>query len=245
MFQAIAFCKRKYGKKSIGLFIISMTQDIDDILSVLLLASWGDLQNRDGHISLDIVPLLETVSDLENGPKIIKSLMEHEHYCDHLTIRKNKQTVMIGYSDSNKDSGITSARWALQGAQIALVKAASKYNNNLFLFHGRGGTISRGGGKTHAAVLGSPPGTINGYLRVTEQGEIINEKYGLRGIALRTLEQATSSVILASAIPQDQKKDLPEWQTIMHVIAENSQKNIVHYCIKLPDFRIISAKLLL
>ena len=237
VFQAIAFCKRKYGKESIGLFIISMTQDIDDILSVLLLASWGDLQNRDGHISLDIVPLLETVSDLENGPKIIKSLMEHEHYCDHLTIRKNKQTVMIGYSDSNKDSGITSARWALQGAQIALVKAASKYNNNLFLFHGRGGTISRGGGKTHAAVLGSPPGTINGYLRVTEQGEIINEKYGLRGIALRTLEQATSSVVLASAIPQDHKKDLPEWQTIMHVIAENSQKKYRTLLHQTPGFQ--------
>lgn len=237
VFQAIAFCKRKYGKESIGLFIISMTQDIDDILSVLLLASWGDLQNRDGHISLDIVPLLETVSDLENGPKIIKSLMEHEHYCDHLTIRKNKQTVMIGYSDSNKDSGITSARWALQDAQIALVKAASKYNNDLFLFHGRGGTISRGGGKTHAAVLGSPPGTINGYLRVTEQGEIINEKYGLRGIALRTLEQATSSVVLASAIPQDHKKDLPEWQTIMHVIAENSQKKYRILLHQTPGFQ--------
>jgi phosphoenolpyruvate carboxylase len=203
-----------------------MTQDIDDILSVLLLASWGDLQNRDGQIMLDIVPLLETVDDLKNGPDIIKSLIENDHYSDHLTVRNNRQTVMIGYSDSNKDSGIASARWALQEAQIALVKTAATHKFDLFLFHGRGGTISRGGGKTNAAVMGSPPGTINGYLRVTEQGEIINEKYGLRGIALRTLEQATSSVALASAAPQYQKTDMPEWQTLMQLIAEKSQKKI-------------------
>ena len=91
MFQAIAFCKRKYGKESIGLFIVSMTQDIDDILSVLLLASWGDLQNRDGQIMLDIVPLLETVDDLKNGPEIIKSLIENEPYSNHLAVRQ-KQT---------------------------------------------------------------------------------------------------------------------------------------------------------
>ena len=236
VFQAIAFCKRKYGKDSIGLFIISMTQDIDDILSVLLLASWGDLQNRDGQIMLDIVPLLETVDDLKNGPDIIKSLIENDHYSDHLTVRNNRQTVMIGYSDSNKDSGIASARWALQEAQIALVKTAATHKFDLFLFHGRGGTISRGGGKTNAAVMGSPPGTINGYLRVTEQGEIINEKYGLRGIALRTLEQATSSVALASAAPQYQKTDMPEWQTLMQLIAAKSQKKYQHLLHHSPGF---------
>ena len=236
VFQAIAFCKRKYGKESIGLFIVSMTRDIDDILSVLLLASWGDLQNRDGQIMLDIVPLLETVDDLKNGPEIIKSLIENEPYSNHLAVRKNKQTVMIGYSDSNKDSGIASARWALQEAQIALAKTAVTHKFDLFLFHGRGGTISRGGGKTNTAVLGSPPGTINGYLRVTEQGEIINEKYGLRGIALRTLEQAASSVALASAIPQYQKTDMPEWQTLMQVIAEESQKKYQHLLHHSPGF---------
>ena len=143
---------------------------------------------------------------------------------------------MIGYSDSNKDSGIASARWPLQEAQIALAKAAVTHKFDLFLFHGRGGTISRGGGKTNAAVLGSPPGTINGYLRVTEQGEIINEKYGLRGIALRTLEQAASSVALASAIPQYQKTDMPEWQTLMQVIAEESQKKYQHLLHHSPGF---------
>ena len=109
---------------------------------------------------------------------------------------------MIGYSDSNKDSGLASARWALHHAQIELVRHSRSDDITLRLFHGRGGTVSRGGSKTHVAVLGSPPGTVEGYLRVTEQGEIINEKYGLRAIALRTLEQITGSVSLATAMPE-------------------------------------------
>ena len=236
VFQTIAFCKRKYGRESIGLFIVSMTQNIDDILSILLLASWGNLQNRDGNIMLDIAPLLETVNDLENGPAIIQALMQHDHYSQHLQLRKNKQSVMIGYSDSNKDSGIASARWALQKSQIALAKTAAQHDIKLFLFHGRGGTISRGGGKTHTAVLGSPPGTINGYLRVTEQGEIINEKYGLRGIALRTLEQASASVLFATAAPDHQKQEIPEWQSIMQIIADHSQKKYQQLVHDTPEF---------
>ena len=143
---------------------------------------------------------------------------------------------MIGYSDSNKDSGITSARWALQEAQVKLAKSVSEAGVELTLFHGRGGTISRGGGKTHAAVLGSPPGTVNGRLRVTEQGEIINEKYGLRGIALRTLEQATGSVALATAMPQHRGSELPHWHEMMDVIANVSRKKYRELVYETPDF---------
>ncbi|MGB5245791.1 MAG: phosphoenolpyruvate carboxylase [Woeseia sp.] len=236
VFQAIAFCRRKYGKDAIGPFIVSMTQGADDILSVLLLANWSELHNRRGEVPLDIAPLLETVDDLDAGPAILRDLLSNELYRGHLEKRNDQQTVMIGYSDSNKDSGLAAARWALQNAQLALVKAMKNANIKLQLFHGRGGTISRGGGKTHAAVLGSPPGTVNGYLRVTEQGEIINEKYGLRGIALRTLEQATGSVALATAMPQHRGGDLPEWHAMMKVIADVSRKTYRELIYNTPEF---------
>jgi phosphoenolpyruvate carboxylase len=224
VFQAIAFCRRKYGPKSIGPFIISMTQGADDILSVLLLAQWGELHNKRGEVPLDVTPLLETVEDLDKGREILRSLLSTKLYRKHLEQRHNRQTVMIGYSDSNKDSGLAAARWALQNAQVTLVNAVESEGVELTLFHGRGGTISRGGSKTHTAVLGAPPGTVNGQLRVTEQGEIINEKYGLRGIALRTLEQVTGSVALATAMPRHRGNDMPEWHDMMDVIAEESRR---------------------
>ncbi len=223
VFQAIAFCRRKYGKRAIGPFIISMTQGADDILSVLLLAHWGELHNRRGEVPLDIAPLLETVDDLHNGPAILESLLSTKLYREHLEARRNRQTVMIGYSDSNKDGGLASARWALQNAQETLVTTVESQDIELTLFHGRGGTISRGGSKTHTAVLGAPPGTVNGRLRVTEQGEIINEKYGLRGIALRTLEQTAGSVALATALPKHRGNDMPEWHEMMDVISAESR----------------------
>jgi len=236
VFQAIAFCRRKYGKKAIGPFIVSMTQGADDILSVLLLANWSELHNRRDEVPLDIAPLLETVDDLNAGPQILGDMLADSLYLAHLKQRDSRQTVMIGYSDSNKDSGIAAARWALQNAQIELVEVVSAAGIELNLFHGRGGTISRGGGKTHAAVLGSPPGTVNGRLRVTEQGEIINEKYGLRGIALRTLEQATGSVALATAMPQHRGNDMPEWHAMMDVVADVSRAKYRGLIFDTPEF---------
>jgi len=236
VFQAIAFCRRKYGSRAIGPFIVSMTQAADDILSVLLLAEWGELHNRRGDVPLDVAPLLETVDDLENGPRILKELLGTDYYREHLEKRGNRQTVMIGYSDSNKDGGLASARWALQNAQVTLVDTVESRDIELTLFHGRGGTISRGGSKTHAAVLGAPPGTVNGRLRVTEQGEIINEKFGLRGIALRTLEQVIGSVALATAMPRHQGNDKAEWHEIMDVIATESRRVYRELVYETPDF---------
>lgn len=223
VFQAISACRRKYGRQAIGPFIVSMTQGADDILSVLLLAHWGGLHTKRGDVPLDVAPLLETVDDLENGREILDTILSTEVYQEHLARRNKRQMVMIGYSDSNKDSGLAAARWALQNAQETLVQLVEPYDVDLTLFHGRGGTISRGGSKTHVAVLGAPPGTVNGRLRVTEQGEIINEKYGLRGIALRTLEQVTGSVALATALPRHRGNDMPEWHRMMDVIAAESR----------------------
>ena len=236
VFHAIASCRRKYGHRAIGPFIVSMTQGADDILSVLLLAHWGELHDRRGDVPLDVAPLLETVDDLENGRDILTSILSSDVYCKHLARRDNRQTVMIGYSDSNKDSGLASARWALQNAQVALVDAVESRGVELTLFHGRGGTVSRGGSKTHVAVLGAPPGTVNGRLRVTEQGEIINEKYGLRGIALRTLEQVTGSVALATAMPRHRGNDMPLWHEMMDVIAAESRNAYRKLVYKTPNF---------
>ncbi|MGB5629883.1 MAG: phosphoenolpyruvate carboxylase [Woeseiaceae bacterium] len=236
VFQAIAFCRRKYGARAIGTFIVSMAGGADDILSVLLLAQWGELHNRRGEVPLDIAPLLETIDDLLAGPEILESLLSADLYREHVARRENRQTVMIGYSDSNKDGGLASSRWAIQNAQGKLVSAMSAQNIELTLFHGRGGTISRGGSKTHVAVLGAPPGTVNGRLRVTEQGEIINEKYGLRGIALRTLEQITGSVALATAMPRHRGNDMPEWHEMMDVVAAESRKAYRKLVYETPDF---------
>jgi len=236
VFQAIAFCKRKYGDHAIGPFIVSMTQGADDIMSVLLLANWSELHNRHFEVPIDIAPLLETVDDLRQGQQILDSLLGDDLYRQHLARRSNRQIVMIGYSDSNKDAGLASARWALQEAQINLASVVGGHGIKLNLFHGRGGTISRGGAKTHAAVLGAPPGTVNGRLRVTEQGEIINEKYGLRGIALRTLEQAVGSVALATAMPQHRGNDMPEWHDMMQVVADVSRATYRRLVFDSPRF---------
>ena len=236
VFHSIAFCYRKYGKHAIGPFIVSMTQGADDILSVLLLAQWGELCNKRGEVQLDLAPLLETVGDLQNGPDILRTLLDNEIYKQHLKTRDNRQTIMIGYSDSNKDSGFTSARWALQNAQIELAELLTDHGVALTLFHGRGGTASRGGGKTHAAVLGSPPGTINGCLRVTEQGEIINEKFGLRGIALRSLEQMVGAVALATALPRHHGSEEPEWHDVMSFLAEESRNAYRKLVYDSPNF---------
>ena len=143
VFQAIAFCRRKYGPKAIGPFIVSMTQGADDILSILLLAQWSELHNKRFEVPLDVAPLLETVDDLDRGRDILKDLLSTDLYRQHLERRGNRQTVMIGYSDSNKDGGLASARWALQNAQVTLVNAVESEDVELTLFHGRGGTISQ------------------------------------------------------------------------------------------------------
>ncbi len=236
VFQAIASCRRRYGGAAIGPFIVSMTRGADDILAVLLLAHWGGLHTKSGDVPLDIAPLLETVDDLQNGPDILNTMLATRLYKEHVARRDRGQVVMIGYSDSNKDSGLAAARWALQNAQLTLLQAVAAHDVRLTLFHGRGGTISRGGSKTHVAVLGSPPGTVNGHLRVTEQGEIINEKYGLRGIALRTLEQVTGSVALATALPTHRGNDRAEWHQMMDVIAATSREEYRKLIYESPRF---------
>jgi phosphoenolpyruvate carboxylase len=151
VFRAAGDALRIYGERAIGPYIISMAQGADDVLSVLLLARWAGLANAEGVVPLDIAPLLETVDDLERGPEIVGELLDDRVYRAHLETRGRSQVVMIGYSDSNKDSGIAAARWALHLAEEQLVGVAEKRAVDLTLFHGRGGTISR------AAAGPTPP----------------------------------------------------------------------------------------
>lgn len=237
VFQAVAFCRRKYGRRAIGPFIVSMSHGVDDVLSVILLGRWGDLHGPGGSVPLDITPLFETVEDLTSCHSTIRQLLQDPIYWEHLAQRRRRQIIMIGYSDSNKDGGLAAARWLLQEAQSALVQVLDDAGVEFTLFHGRGGTISRGGGKTHAAVLGSPSGAVRGRLRAMEQGELISVKYGVRGIALRTLEQATGAVALVTALPQQTAERAGTvWRNVMEQLARTSREHYKALVYDSPGF---------
>jgi len=172
---------------------------------------------------LDVAPLFETVADLGAAPAVMRELLADPYYRAHLAERRMHQMVMIGYSDSNKDAGIGASRWGLQHAQAALVETTEKSGVDLTFFHGRGGTVSRGGGKITNAILSAPRGSIRGRCRMTEQGEAIDARYGLRGIALRTLEQTVNAVALATALPRAPDPRESGWTSIMDAIAQHSR----------------------
>jgi phosphoenolpyruvate carboxylase len=178
----------------LGPFIISMTRGPADVLTVLLLALWAGCA-----ANLQIVPLFETLDDLDAAPQILARLFSLGVYRAHLAGFGDEQMVMIGYSDSNKDGGYVSANWALYQAQENIARTCRDHNIKLTLFHGRGGTVARGGGPANRAIAAQPPGTINGRFRLTEQGEIIASRYADPDIAHRHLEQIVSAVLLASA----------------------------------------------
>ena len=222
VFKAIADCRARFGPDAVGPYIISMAQGADDVFAVLVLARWGGLA-RSGHIPLDVAPLFETVADLERAPIVMHALFEDPYYRVHLAARGMHQMVMIGYSDSNKDAGIGAARWALHRGQAALVETTDRSGIDLTFFHGRGGTVSRGGGKITSAIRSAPARSIRGRFRMTEQGEAINAKYGLRGIAMRTLEQTVSAVALATALPRTPDARETGWTSVMDDIARDSR----------------------
>jgi phosphoenolpyruvate carboxylase len=222
VFKAIADCRARFGPDAVGPYIISMTRGTDDVLAVLVLARWAGLA-RGGHVPLDVAPLFETVADLAAAPAVMRSLLDDPYYRAHLAERGMHQMVMLGYSDSNKDAGIGASRWALHRAQAAVVETTEQSGVDLTFFHGRGGTVSRGGGRITSAILSAPPRSVRGRYRMTEQGEAINAKYGLRGIAMRTLQQTVSAVALATALPHPPDAREPGWTSIMDDIAKGSQ----------------------
>ncbi|TKR29393.1 phosphoenolpyruvate carboxylase [Luteimonas gilva] len=201
VFRAAQELRSHHGAQAIGLYIISMSRSAADALSVLALARIaGYVEN--GAVPLDVAPLFETVADLEAAPEVMRALFSDPVYRRHLSARGDLQTVMLGYSDSAKDGGLLASRWALQRAQVELHALAREAGVRIAFFHGRGGSVSRGGGKTERAIVAAPRGTVDGHLRATEQGEVIHRKYGIRALALRNLEQTAGAVLRASLRPR-------------------------------------------
>ena len=200
VFEAIAHARHKFGARAIGQYIVSGAQGPEDVLAVLLLARWADITDkRTGECPLDVAPLLESIPVLEKAGEVLRSLHDEPAYRHHLAVRGNRQQIVIGYSDPSKEGGIAASRWALQAAQVQLVEAARVAGITLTLCHGRGGTPPRGGGRTEHLVEAAPHGAIRGVFRLTEQGEVVNQSYGLRPIAMRTLERTFAAVALATA----------------------------------------------
>jgi phosphoenolpyruvate carboxylase len=219
LFQLLQRAVDFYGRELIGPYIISMTHGTADGLAVLLLAYWHGLccQGDDAVEGLAIIPLFETRSDLQDAPRVMAELFNHPVYGRHLARLNQRQTIMIGYSDSNKDAGYLTANWELYQAQEALAAVCQDHDVVMTLFHGRGGTIARGGGPANRAILAQPPGSVGGRIRVTEQGEVIEERYGRAAIARRHLEQVTHAVLMASVPAHYQKRTEPKivWQKAM------------------------------
>jgi phosphoenolpyruvate carboxylase len=219
LFRLARRAHERLGPEALDSYVISMTRSASDVLSVLLFA-------RDAGCAdaLDVVPLFETIADLRQAPEILERLFANPAYRAHLERRGGTQQVMIGYSDSNKDGGYLSANWELHLAQRRIPAVCEKNGFRLTLFHGRGGTVGRGGGRTNHAILAQPPESVRGRLKLTEQGETITARYAIPALAERHLEQLLHAVIVASA--QRPRKSSPSrggaWETALSDLAARS-----------------------
>ena len=219
LFQLIRRVRDVYGAELLGPFVISMCQSAADILSVLLLARWTGCDE-----ALQIVPLFETIEDLRAAPAIFESLLELPLYRDHLATCSDEQMIMIGYSDSNKDGGYVMSNWALYQGQENIAAVAQKYGIALTIFHGRGGTIARGGGPANRGIRAQPPGSINGRFRLTEQGEVIAARYSNLALAHRHLEQIVHAVLLASSPAKRPNEISDAWRGAMDQMSATAHK---------------------
>ena len=196
-FDALADWQREYGADAIDTYCISMTEEPSHVLEVLFLADQAGVVDLPGHCGLDVVPLLETESALSGARRIMGTLFENDAYAAALEARDGVQEVMLGYSDSNKENGFLAANWSLYRNQKRLADITDEHGVELRLFHGRGGSISRGGGSMNEALLALPTETVTGQVKFTEQGEAIAEKYANPKIAERNLEQMLNAQIRA------------------------------------------------
>ncbi len=224
VFEVMKHALRYISPESVKAYIISMTHGISDMLEVLLLAKEAGLVRwNDGHMEsdIDVVPLFETIHDLGTCHTLMKNVFANRAYKHHLRARDNFQEIMLGYSDSSKDGGYLAANWSLHETQGRLAQTCRKAGVDFRLFHGRGGTIGRGGGRANQAILSQPPGSMNGRIRFTEQGEVVSFRYGLVPIAHRHLEQIANAVLLATAGHSHTR--LPNrWYTSMRELAQHS-----------------------
>lgn len=230
LFRLIRQAHERISPQAIGAYIISMTTSVSHVLEVLLLAKDAGLFGL-----IDIAPLFETIEDLVGAPKVMQALFESPIYRQHLAQRGNRQEIMIGYSDSNKDGGYLRSTWILYQAQKRLTETCRAHGVKLTLFHGRGGSIGRGGGPANRAILAQPPGSVQGRIKITEQGEVISARYSNRAVAQRHLEQLVNAVLLASCeksrplkgsgLPADASRSFEEsWVEILEEASERAER---------------------
>jgi phosphoenolpyruvate carboxylase len=203
VFESIMQVRHRFGPDAIGYYVVSGARAADDVLAPLLIARWAEAYDKaSGEIALDIAPMFDRLDALGHCGSTMQQLLADPLYRRHLDARARRQCVLVGYSDSSKEGGIVASRFAAYRAQIALTGALSGADERHVIFHARGGSVPRGGGRIDALVRAAPPETVNGVLRLTEQGEVINQNYGLRPIALRTLERAFHALAIGTIASQ-------------------------------------------
>ncbi len=236
---------RKYGDEAMGSIIVSMSRNISDLLLVYLLEREAGLMinTPDGLASqLPVVPLFETIEDLQNCSEIMDTFLSHPVTKNSLKLQQKRtgksipvQEIMIGYSDSNKDGGIFASQWFLYVAQSQLIEIAKKHKVNIRFFHGKGGSISRGAGPTHWFLKALPPGSVNGDIRLTEQGETIERKYANKNNAVYNIELLTSGTLAATLLNQNSQNHRHELSEELDYLATESMK-VYNELIQQPEF---------